>query len=201
MNMNNEIEMSADEWEKFYENQGSQYFQLESKILQAHGDDQKKLLYKILSSTTQLIQVIGVVAGFGFTALGFVENQTFFILGEAFLFAAILVGLLWTQKIYRSNITASSKEVARIKSVFSDRYLVLKNIYDKALSDIESGESIKVSASSMKELLKKNNDLMKSFSTQEVRSDDWDPLAILMILFIFGGGSLLLSFTQFCIFW
>src|SRR3989344_7391099 len=99
IDMHEEIEMSSEDWDKFYESQGSQYFRLESEILKAHGDDQKKLLYEILTSTTQLIQVIGVVAGFGFTALGFVENRIFFILGEFFLFVAILVGLLWTQKI------------------------------------------------------------------------------------------------------
>ena len=197
--MSEEIEMSSEDWDKFYESQGSKYFQLESEILKAHGDDQKKLLYEILTSTTQLIQVIGVVAGFGFTALGFVENRSFFILGELFLFIAILVGLFWTQKIYRSNITASDKEVVRVKSIFADRYVILKKIYDKALSDIENGASIKISALSMRELLKKNNGIMESFAVQEVRQKDWDPLATLMILFVFGGGSLLLSFIHFCI--
>lgn len=197
--MSEEIEMSSEDWDKFYESQGSQYFRLESEILKAHGDDQKKLLYEILTSTTQLIQVIGVVAGFGFTALGFVENRSFFLLGEFFLFVAILVGLFWTQKIYRSNITASDKEVTRVKSVFADRFVVLKKIYDKALSDIEKGAGIKVSALSMRELLKKNNALMESFTVQEVKQKDWDPLATLMILFVLGGGSLLLSFINFCI--
>lgn len=195
-----DIPMTELEWDKFYESQGLQYFQLESEILKAHGDDQKKLLYEILTSTTQLIQVIGVVAGFGFTALGFVENRTFFILGESSLFVAILVGLFWTQKIYRSNITASDKEVIRVKSVFSDRYLVFKKIYDMALSDTEKGVSIKIPELSIRELLKKNNALMKSFAVQEVKGDDWDPLVILMILFVLGGGSLLLSFIRFCIF-
>lgn len=170
--MNEEIEMSSEDWDKFYKNQCPEYFQLESKILEAHGDDQKKLLYEILTSTTQLIQVIGVVAGFGFTALGFVENRSFFILGEFFLFVAILVGLFWTQKIYRSNITASDKEVARVKSVFADRYLVLKKIYDKALSDIEKGVNIQIPALSMRKLLKKNNSLLESFTVQDVKGKD-----------------------------
>ena len=196
--MNEEIPLSPQDWDKFYESQGSRFFQLEGEILKAYGEDQKKLLYEILSSTTQLIQVIGVVAGFGFTGLGFVGNRSLFILGEFFLLVAILVGLFWTQKIYRSNIAGSDEEVARVKSIFSNRYSVFKKIYDKALSDIEKGVAIKISAMMMSDLLKKNNDLMESFTTQEAKKKEWDPLTTLMILFTLGGGSLLFSFIHFC---
>lgn len=70
--------MTFEDWEKFYESQGSKLFQLEGEFLGEHGDNQKKLLYEVLTSTTQLIQVIGVVAGFGFTGLGYVKNSTLF---------------------------------------------------------------------------------------------------------------------------
>jgi hypothetical protein len=36
-----EVQLSVEEWDEFYESQGSKYFKLESEILAAHGEDQK----------------------------------------------------------------------------------------------------------------------------------------------------------------
>ncbi|MDD4989790.1 MAG: hypothetical protein PHW31_00550 [Candidatus Pacebacteria bacterium] len=196
--MEEEIEITFENWEKFYESQGSKFFQLESEILGEHGKNQKELLYKILTSTTQLIQVIGVVAGFGFTGLGYVKNFSFFIFGEALLFGAIFIGLLWTQKIYRSNLKSTDKEVERVKSIFKTRFETFKKIYDKAISDIKNNINIKISHSLMSELIQKNNDLMEQFKITENRKEEWDPLAILMVLFVVGGFSLLISFVNLC---
>lgn len=195
--MEEEIEITFEDWDKFYESQGSKFFQLESDILGEHGENQKKLLYEVLTSTTQLIQVIGVVAGFGFTGLGYVENPPFFIFGEASLFGAIFVGLFWTQKIYRSNIKGTDKEIERVKSIFKTRYEIFKKIYDKAILDIGKKSNIKISRSLMSELIQKNNDLMSQFVTKNTKKEEWDPLTILMILFIAGGCSLLISFIDF----
>ena len=131
--MEKEIIMSDKEWDIFYESQGSRYFKLESEILSAHGEDQKTLLYKILNSTTQLIQVIGVVAGFGFTGLGYVKNFSLFFAGEFLLFIAIFVGLFWTQKIYKTNFVNTKLEIQRVKKLFKNRFDIFKKIYDKAL--------------------------------------------------------------------
>lgn len=197
--MEEEIEITFEDWEKFYESQGSKFFQLESEILGEHGDNQKKLLYEVLTSTTQLIQVIGVVAGFGFTGLGYVKNFSLFIFGEALLFGAIFVGLFWTQKIYRSNIKSTDKEIERVKSIFKTRYETFKKIYDKAVSDIGQNANIKIPRSLMNELIQKNNDLMSQFVTKDTKKEEWDPLTILIIMFIAGGFSLLISFVNFCI--
>lgn len=197
--MEEEIEMTFEDCEKFYKSQGSKFFQLESEILGEHGENQKKLLYEVLSSTTQLIQVIGVVAGFGFTGLGYVKNLSLFIFGEVLLFGAIFIGLLWTQKIYRSNIKSTGKEVDRVKSIFKIRYETFKKIYDKAVSDIGQNTNIRISRSLMNELIQKNNDLMSQFAMKDAKKDKWDPLTILMIMFIAGGFSLLISFINFCI--
>lgn len=198
--MEEEIEMTFEDWEKFYESQGSKFFQLEGEILGEHGENQKKLLYEVLTSTTQLIQVIGVVAGFGFTGLGYVKTLSLFIFGEALLLGAIFIGLLWTQKIYRSNLKSTDKEVERVKSIFKTRFETFKKIYDKAISDIGNNTNIKISRSLMSGLIQKNNDLMGQFKIKETKKAEWDPLALLMILFAAGGFSLLISFVNFCIF-
>src|ERR1700687_3612191 len=121
---------SKEQWDEFYDELGSRFFQLESATLQAYGEDQKKLLYEIFGSSKTLVQTIGVVAGFGFTALGYVQHLYLFIGGEFFLFVAIFAGLLWTQTAYKSNLASSNAEVARIKKLFAERYVVFKKIYD-----------------------------------------------------------------------
>jgi len=195
------ITMTDREWDAFYESQGSRFFKLEQEVLSAHGDDQKTLFYKIFDSTTKLIQVIGVVAGFGFTGLGYVEHLSLFIVGEFFLLVAIFIGLLWTQKIYRANLKNSDKEVSRVKGIFSERYSIFKKIYDKALSDIKEGkEKIEISALLMNELMEKNNDLMEKFILKEKKKEEWDPLFILMILFVSGALGILISFVSFEVF-
>jgi len=196
--MDEEIRLSPEEWDKFYESQGSKYFQLESDILAAHGEDQKTLLYKILNSTTQLIQVIGVVAGFGFTGLGFVKNLPLFFAGEFLLFVAIFIGLFWTQKIYKSNFSGTNAEVERVKGLFKDRFNTFKKIYDKALSATEKGEEIKISQSLMSELMKKNNDFLENYQKKETEKKEWEPLPLLMFIFVVGGIGLLLSFVVSC---
>jgi len=193
-----EIKLSAEDWDKFYESQGSRYFQLESTILAAHGEDQKTLLYKILNSTTQLIQVIGVVAGFGFTGLGYVKNLSLFFVGESLFFVAIFIGLFWTQKIYKSNFTSTNKEVERVKGIFKDRFDAFKQIYDKALSATEKGEEIKIPHSLLSNLMKKNNEFLESYKSNEVGRKEWEPLPLLMFFFAIGGINLLLSFVYGC---
>jgi hypothetical protein len=195
--MNEEIKFSEEEWKEFYEKQGSGYFQLESTILKAHGDDQKKLLYEIFGSTKTLVQTIGVVAGFGFTALSYVENLSLFIFGEFFMFIAILYGLFWTQKSYRSNLKSSISETDKVKSLFADRYVVFKKVYDKALSDVSNGKEILIPKSYISDLQKKDNELMEKFISQTSDKNWSDPFNWLMTLFAIGGTCLLLSFIRF----
>ncbi|TSC93534.1 MAG: hypothetical protein CEN91_218 [Candidatus Berkelbacteria bacterium Licking1014_85] len=193
--------MSDQDWDVFYESKGSRFFKLEQEILGTHGEDKKTLFYKIFDSTTKLIQVIGVVAGFGFTGLGYVEYRPLFIIGEFFLLVAIFIGLLWTQKIYRANLKNSNKEVNRVKDIFKERYSVFKKIYDKALSDIKEGkEKIEISASLMNELMEKDNDLMEKFISKEKKKEEWDPLFILIVLFVAGALGILTSFVNFEVF-
>jgi len=195
---NKEIKLSSEDWDKFYENQGSRYFQLESAILTAHSEDSKTLLYKILNSTVQLIQVIGVVAGFGFTGLGYVKNLPLFFMGEFLFFTAIFIGLFWTQKIYKSNFTSTNEEVERIKGVFKDRFDVFKQIYNKALSATEKGEEIEIPRSLLSELMKKNNEFLENYKGKKVGKEEWEPLPLLMFFFAIGSISLLLSFVFSC---
>ena len=198
--MGEEIKLSSEDWDKFYESQGSRYFQLESKTLEAHGDDQKKLIYEVFGSSKTLVQTIGVVAGFGFTGLGYVKNLPLFLTGEFFLFFTIFYGLYWGQKAYKTNLENSTTEVARVKKLFADRYSVFKKIYNKALLDIQNGNEISIPKSDISDLQKQGNDLMEKFAIQDDSKNKnvGDPFGWLMILFAIGGVCLLFSFVRFC---
>jgi hypothetical protein len=191
-----DIPFSEEEWDKFYDEFGSRFFQLESATLHAHGEDQKKLLYEIFGSSKTLVQTIGVIAGFGFTAFGYIKNLYLFIGGEFFLFVAIFAGLFWTQTAYKSNLASSNAEVVRVKKLFATRYIVFKKIYDKAMSDIESGKKISIPESQMMDLQKQGNDLMEHFTSQAEQQNLSDPFGWLMLFFAIGGFFLLLSFVR-----
>jgi hypothetical protein len=195
-----EKNFSKEEWKEFYENFGSRFFQLESATLKAYGDDQKKLIYEVFGSSKTLVQTIGVVAGFGFTGLGYVKNLPLFLTGEFFLFSTIFYGLYWEQKAYKTNLESSATEIIRVKKLFADRYSIFKKIYDKALSDITNGNEISIPKSDIGDLQKQGNDLMEKFAIQNESKSIGDPFGWLMTFFAIGGACLLLSFVHFC-FW
>lgn len=193
--------MSDQDWDIFYESYGSRFFKLEQEILGAHGEDQKTLFYKILDSTTRLIQVIGVVAGFGFTGISGVEHRFLFVAGEFFLLAAIFIGLLWTEKIYRVNLKGSDEEVSRVKNIFKMRYSIFKKIYNEALSAKKAGkEKIEISVDLMYKLIAGSNDLMEKLTPKDKKKKEWDPLSVLVVLFAAGALGVLTSFINFEIF-
>lgn len=193
-----DIGFSSEDWDKFYESQGSQYLRLEGETLKAHGEDQKKLLYELFGSSKTLVQTIGVVAGFGFTGLGYVKSLPLFIGGEFFLFVAIFTGLFWTQTAYKSNLRSSLAHVAWLKKIFAERFAVFKKIYDKAMSDIQSGKEISIPRTQVAELQKQNNNLLAKFTSKSEESNLSDPFGWLMLFFAVGGSLLLLSFINLC---
>ncbi len=193
-----DIKLSSEAWDEFYESQGSSYLRLEGETLKAHGEDQKKLLYELFGSSKTLVQTIGVVAGFGFTGLGYVKNLPLFIGGEFFLFVAIFAGLFWTQTAYTSNLKSSLAQVAWLKKLFAERFAVFKKIYDKAMSDIQDGKEISVPRADAAALQKKNNDFLEKFTSQSETSDLKDPFRWLMVFFAIGGSLILLSFIRLC---
>ena len=196
-----DIPFSQQEWDEFYEKTGSQFLKLEGTTLQAHGEDQKKLLYEIFGSSKTLVQTIGVVAGFGFTGLGYVKHLSLFISGEFFLFVAIFAGLLWTQRAYRANLNGSLNQVTKLKKLFAERFSVFKRIYDKAMSDIESGKDILIPEEQIVELRARTNDFLVKFTAESEKSDVSfsDPFGWLMLFFAVGGSLLLLSFVNPCL--
>src|SRR5688500_6085616 len=103
--MNEETtKMTEQEFDEFIQKESSRFLKLETEIMEAYGKEQMTLFYKILDFTYKILTVIGLVAGFGFTALSSVQNIFAFTAGEAFLLSAIIYGLYRIQKIYSDNL-------------------------------------------------------------------------------------------------
>ncbi len=181
--------------EEFYDSEGSQFLQLESKALEAHGDNQKKLIYELFGSVKTLVQTIGVVAGFGFTGLGLVKSVPLFVGGEFFFLAAIVVGLWWNHRAYVYNLTRSSGEKTRIKGLFGERFKYFKKVYDQTIAQTAEGPVL-VPEKDMADLRKANSDLLEQFISGALGPSELaDPFQWLMVLFAIGGVLVLASFT------
>lgn len=193
-----EIKFSKEEWDEFYKKQGSDFFQHETIALKAHGDDQKKLIYEVFGSSKTLVQTIGVVAGFGFTGLGYVKNLPLFLVGEFSFFITIFYILYWEHGVYKINLKNSNSEIVHTKKLFAERYPFFKKIYDKALLDVTNGHDILIPKSQIIDLQKQNNNLMTKIALHESGKNINDPFVWLMIFFAIGGICLLFSFVHFC---
>ncbi|MEX1997585.1 MAG: hypothetical protein WEA04_02830 [Candidatus Andersenbacteria bacterium] len=190
------IKISEKDFEEFMQKQGSKFFQIESDAMGAYGDKQMELFYKILDFTYKTLTVIALVAGFGFTGLDKVHSILLFVLGEGFLFAAIIYGLYWVQKVYESNLDALDKAKVRIKEGFAARNAAFRKIYNSYL------EKKEVEKADMEDLTQKNNDLLQVFAgkTGENNKQERTPLKPIMILFIAGSILILFSFPFICTF-
>ena len=118
-----------------------------------------------LSFIGQIVTISGVVAGFGFTAIGSINCKTFFIIGEAFLFLNICLGLFFIKKFWFEDLNQ-----------FRDDIKTMCKIADKLKNGLESNnESImQVGIEELEAFGREKRDLGKIFST----------LPVLMIIFI-----------------
>lgn len=191
------VTMSEQDWSEFYEREGSGYFKLESETQREYGDDLKTLLYKFFDSTATLAQTSGVVAGFGFAAIGHVKQLQLFLLGEFFLLLTVLIGLFWIHIKYKTNLNGIESEMTKVKQIFAERFATFKQISDKALSDINKGVHITIPISHMVNLQNANSVLLRKFVIEpEFGRKNNDPSVWVMFTFTIGSLLLILSFTQ-----
>ena len=84
-NMNDEIEFEDKEVDEFYERFGGTKFALQSEVARAYGDRKIDIYFKSIGFAATVISTIGIIAGFGFTAFGYVESRFLFFVGEGIL--------------------------------------------------------------------------------------------------------------------
>ncbi len=143
-------------------------------------DDLKSLKQKtysdLIGSIYKITQTIGIVAGFGFTAIGMVESLKMFLFGEALLFFSIFYGVYKTHLFYEKENAWIDRMVKKI--------------------DI-AGDKLKDQTKTVNE----RHDNFKSAILDDEKSElIKSPLFVILSVGIAGAILLLFSFVHFCIF-
>lgn len=190
--MSEKINLNSDKLKAFYEQFGSSSFRLQSEMSKDYGKKYLTLFYKSVDSIYHIVTTIGIVAGFGFTALGYIENNVLFIFGEILLFSAIGVGIWAIQKIYISERKNFEGLHSKINLYFSERNDLFKLVFNRATANNLTSDDVNQIQVKDRELL----DILKN--SPEVEKDRKDILTpvvrAIFILFVVGGALLLLSF-------
>lgn len=163
--------------------------QLFAQVNNEYLKTETKYLDGYLDYSSKVIQIVGILAGFGFTAVSKVQTLWLFILGELLLVGAIVFGLVKTRNIFTS--TLKSIPVARKEKagVVWER--------NKYLTDVlrEATTNGNIPADLQDQLNSHNQKMLDAFTLKDDKDDKLqDHLVLMIILAAAGVLSVLLSF-------
>lgn len=147
-------------------------------IVKAHNEVRERAI----QYTYQLITAIGVVAGFGFTAISSVKVIHLFILGELLLFGAMAFGMRFIKKGFIEEGELYAGFVHKISKAINDR---------SQINPDDSLEKIKTQMATMA-----NSELRIFDDGKPVSIDSNFFLTVILYLFMGGGIVLLLSLVN-----
>lgn len=172
------------------EKQKIEFIKSNIRIVEHHSDVLKDIIKahnevreRAIKYTYQLITAIGVVAGFGFTAISTVKIVLLFILGELLLFSAMTFGMRFVRKGFIDEAELYAIYISRISKAISDRAQICPD---------DSFKNIKAQMESMA------NSELKIFGDEkpaDINSKFF--FNVILYLFIGGGVLLLLSLVDF----
>ena len=168
-------------------------------MAQERGKRLLELYYRSVDFIYKTITTIGIIAGFGFTAIGYVKSNFLFIAGEAFLFGAVAFGIWATQKIYLREINNLENLYSKIRDNFSEFITLFESKLNKAITDKF------LTTDDIEELQNKDRELLTILrespeGEKDQKEMDLFPRIIwgLFAIFIIGGLLLLSSFLFTC---
>ncbi|HVW82582.1 MAG TPA: hypothetical protein VHC68_01390 [Candidatus Paceibacterota bacterium] len=135
MSSSDDIELSEAQFNEFYENFGSNSFQLQGRVLEDLGTKQLDIYFKSIGFATTVIGVVGLIAGFGFTALDHVESMALFFFGEVLLLGGLFYGLFWTQQKYQAEFKSLEEERKKLAAFYEKRNGKFMELYNKWISE------------------------------------------------------------------
>lgn len=171
----------------------SEFHDFYSKAMNDYGKMEIKLIDDLLNFGYKIIQVIGIIAGFGFTAVGAVKNFHLFITGESLFLLTISYGIYQIKKIYAINLESIQKSGDKKKDIFYNK----SKIFQKFIKN--SVEDGKINYYEFKRQLDTaDKELLKSFSSEKKQKKKNEDrfLNVMIYLLILGGIFLLLSFVN-----
>ena len=170
-----------------------EFHELYAKVMEEYGNKELKLIDDLLDFGYKIIQVIGIVAGLGFSGISGVKNITLFAVGELFLLSSIAYGVYRTKKIYLNNLGGIQKSGNKVKEVLKAK----SDFFVKYINQLTKEGKIEAKAFAT-ELNNVDTNLLKAFETKELNAKKKDDvfLDVLIFLLILGGIFLILSFID-----
>ena len=187
-NTKNVIE-ATDERIALLQQMSHEFHMLYGEAMKEYGDKELKLIDDVLNFGYKIIQTVGIVAGFGFTALGYVKNIYLFVSGEGILLLSIVYGVYKIKKIYSENLSSIQSSSDSKSKVFIEKSNIFQEIIPKAVK-----EKVIDMADFQSKLDAVDQKLLKEFSPDKKSKKDEDFLTPLIVFLVLGGGALLLSF-------
>ena len=164
-----------------------------AETTKAYGDQEQKYIDELLSFSYKMVQTIVIVAGFGFTALGFVKKISLFVFGELLLISSIVYGIYSLKQIY-------SKIISILKDSSDKKYQILKersDLFVKTILGAVKNKFVDLEGFETK-LGKVDKELLEEFSRENKEGkDEAYFMNILILLFLLGSILILVSFVKF----
>ena len=176
---------NEEEIKEFYETFGSKHLKMQSEILKEFGIKQIDIYFKSIGFVTTVISIIGIVAGFGFTAFEYIQSLPLFFVGEGLLFGMLFYGLFWVQKIYQGEYKTLNDTRKKYSDFFEERNKKFIELYNNALNthSMEKGKFIE-----LHEIDQQSIDLFKVDDKeilQQIYSKPMYYLALIGAIFLF----------------
>ena len=187
---NNTVE-TTDERIILLQQMSHEFHMVYADAMKEYADKELKLIDDVLNFGYKIIQTVGIVAGFGFTAIGYVKNIFLFVSGEGILLLSIIYGVYKIKKIYSENLDSIQSSSDRKNKIFVEKSKVFQEIIPKALR-----EGIIDIADFQSRLDVIDQKLLKEFSQDKKQNNkkNEDFLTPLILFLILGGIFLLNSF-------
>ena len=127
-------EIAPDRLDEFHESQGSRFYKLQADALEAYGREKITIFFKSMELTYGITSTMGIVAGFGFTALKEVAAPWLFIMAESLLLLGILSGLAYIRKNYDQEYASLDTQIGKMSEHFNKRNTLYQTVFDQAVS-------------------------------------------------------------------
>lgn len=189
MNKGSKIQATPDILEIFREMAHEFNIGVYAETTKEYGEQEQKYIDEMLSFSYKMVQVIGIVAGFGFTAIGFVNNMFMFAIGEALLISSMVYGIYSLKSIYTGILKKLRESSDRKYKILKKKSDLFTNTISSAIKnkyvDLEGFQS---------KLTKVDQELLSEFSGEiQEGKDDMQFLRLLLVLFATGSLLILLS--------
>ena len=163
--MEEKIQVKEEKVLNFYDEIGSKHFQLQGKVLEKYGGLKLDIYFKSIGFVISVLGIVGIIAGFGFTAFSYIQSKLLFFLGEGILAYGIIKGIVWVQSIYSNEFDSLDAEFTKHKIFYEERNRLFMIVYEQL---IDSKHEINIK--DLENLQTKDNESLTLFKpTKEVK--------------------------------